>query len=210
MKFNCWLILICFSWYSTTGLSRVLDTPIHNEKCDLSTDTEVLHMMDDQNNQFDVYWANHAGIDCDGPGFPRIIVDHPKVRYWIHIVEVNVPYRDFKLDYYGWMSNLGNDSNRWRMLDISDGNRKNKIPFYNSDGNRLFHDNPKWGPVPLNSQINTRIWMGYLYGFEDKGMKRAIVQLKWVLGKLREAKKLRLFFQQRKPMVKFLDSFAGS
>lgn len=61
-------------------------------RCDKTSHIVVNKLSDTKNNPHTLYWSDAASKECPGPGFPRIIVEHPKVKYWVQVIKANIPY----------------------------------------------------------------------------------------------------------------------
>ena len=179
-QLGCKLIIILLSVLSRSAAASEHLMPVTGmEACDRSSKIEQIKLSDNDGVSFDVFWSDHAGVNCPGSGFPRIVVAHNKVRYWVQIIEVDWPYKYFVSEFNGWMHQLSSNSNKWILLDVSDAHRSAKVPFYNVSGSYVFHDNPLWGPIAQGSPFHTRRWVASLYGFETPEMRDPVVQLEW-------------------------------
>ena len=173
--------LIYFSWnYSASSASML--TPTKMNDCDLSSSIRKILWHDNYKNLITLYWSNHAGTKCPGPGFPRLIVEHPKATNWVQIISVSMPYSFVSQEFHSWMHQLKDNNQNWVFLDLSDENRQQKKPFYNNSSTNLFHDNPSWQALDKSYFSNKRTWKAYLYALDDNGSKkldRPLVCIEW-------------------------------
>ena len=160
------LVLLITQFYS----SEDIITPVNMRSCDLSSKISKKLFKDDQGKLFNVYWSDKASDKCPGKNFPRIVVEHPKVQYWVQLIKSNIPYSYLDGHTDGWMGNIDTKDGDTFWLDIPKARRVEKNPYYTSVPQKVFHDNPHWGFLPKGSQIDQMVWRAFLYGYEDSNI----------------------------------------
>lgn len=173
-------IRVCSSFLENRDIQPKVMTPVGMIECDEKSKIEKTILKDTKGTDYTLYWTENAASTCPGPFFPRIVLEHPSVQFWVQIVHSNASYESLNGSTDGWMGQLPSDDDELVWLDIPKDHRAKKKPFYNSTPQGVFHDNPSWGFLPEGSSLKRMFWRASLYGFPtDSITEQPLVQLEW-------------------------------